>query len=113
MYLVPAGIRGAVRLDCGIHIRDISSQDGQSLGPSSVVRGKPKHGCVCVVGLGVRAGCRVTVRRIPSEGKRPESALYGLPSCHAKHTGHKCRSPGFQNLQVMSQVTLGFQLIHL
>lgn len=53
MYLVPAGVRGAVRLDCGIHARDISGQDGQSLGPSSVVRGKPKHGCVCVEGLGV------------------------------------------------------------
>lgn len=49
MYLVPAGVRGAVRLDCGIHARDISGQDGQSLGPSSVVRGKPKHGYVCVL----------------------------------------------------------------
>lgn len=91
MYLVPAGIRGAVRLDCGIHVRGISGQDGQSLGPSSVVRGKPKHGCVCVVGLGVRAGCRVTVRRMPSEAKRPkaESALYGRPSCHAEALGSK------------------------
>lgn len=107
MYLVPTGIRGAVRLDRGIHARDISGQDGQSLGPSSVVRGKPKHGCVCVL----RAwefeqvvGCRV--HRMPSEGKRPkaESALYSRPSCHAKHTGHKFRSPGFQNLQLMRQV---------
>ena len=48
MFLVPAGIRGAVRLDCGIHIRDISSQDGQSLGPSSVVRGNQSMN-VCVL----------------------------------------------------------------
>lgn len=106
MYLVPTGIRGAVRLDRGIHARDISGQDGQSLGPSSVVGGNQNMMCVCVEGLGVRAGCRVTVCRMPSEGKRPkaESALYSRPSCHAKHTGHKFRSPGFQNLQLMRQV---------
>lgn len=57
----------------------------------------------------------MTVRRMPSEGKRPkaESALYGGSSCHEKHTGHKFRSPGFQTLQLMRQVTLGLQLIHL
>lgn len=48
MYLVPTGIRGAVRLDRGIHARDISGQDGQSLGPSSVVGGNQNMDvCVC------------------------------------------------------------------
>lgn len=48
MYLVPTGIRGAVRLDCGIHARDISGKDGQSLGPSSVVGGNQNMDvCVC------------------------------------------------------------------
>lgn len=62
MYLVHAGDwRVSDWLDCGIHVRNVRSWDGQSLRPSSLVFGKQKHGllCVCVGGVVGQWECAV------------------------------------------------------